>query len=129
MSKYSHWFSWWHRWRCCPPPPQVTGVTALTGGGSSELVVTWDPLPTDADITHYRVYRHKSGGAWWLLAIADDATLGIFEPGRLGIVDPPDYWPWPNPADGGAERCYAVAAVSRRGLEGPWSAETCGMPL
>ena len=128
MSRYSRWFDRLHRWRCCPPPPQVTGVTVVMGGGSSESVITWDPVSANADATHYRVYRHKGGGAWWLLAVADNTTLDILQPGRLGIVDAPDYWPWPITADASAERCYAVAAVSERGLEGPWSVETCGLP-
>ena len=33
------------RVRCCPPPPKVTGITAQAGGGSGEVMVTWDPLP------------------------------------------------------------------------------------
>lgn len=119
----------WHRWRCCPPPPRVSGVAVSAGGGSMETLVTWDPLPASAQVAHYRVYRSKGNGTWWLLAIADDAALGLLQPGRIGIVDAPDYWPWPTIDDGSGERCYAVAAVSTHGLEGPWSEEACGTAL
>ncbi|AQX16167.1 MULTISPECIES: hypothetical protein [Tessaracoccus] len=50
-------------------------------------------------------------------------------PSGLGVVDAPDYWPWPSGGDPSAERCYAVAAVSTTGLEGPMSPVACATPL
>lgn len=111
------------RVRCCPPPPAVSGLAAGAGGGSGEVVVTWDPLPASSDVAFYRVYERKAVGTWWQLAIVDDSTLGNLQPGKLGIVDAPDYWPWPT--IGSTTRCYVVTAVSRSGLEGPRSAEAC----
>ena len=112
--------------RCCPPPPAPSGLTAQPGGGSGEVVVTWDPLPPSAGVASYRVYERKDAGTFWLLAVVTDAALGGLQPGRLGIVDAFDFWPWPS--GGAAQRCYRVAAVSTHGLEGPMSAEVCGTP-
>jgi hypothetical protein len=117
---------WSDRVRCCRPPPAVQGLSAGSGGGSGEVVVTWDPLPAAAKVAFYRVYERKGTGTFWLLAIVTDAALDALEPGRLGIVDAADYWPWPT--IGVPQRCYVVTAVSTRGLEGPMSAEICGSP-
>ena len=119
----------WHRIRCCPPPPRVTGVTAGPGGGSGEVVVTWDPLPASAKVAFYRVYERKGTGLWWHLAVVTDAALGEIAPGRLGVVDAFDFWPWPSGGTGPPPRCYTVSAVSTRGLEGPMSTEACGSPV
>jgi len=119
----------WHRIRCCPPPPRVTGVTAVAGGGSGEVTVTWDPLPASAHVAFYRVYERKDTGLWWHLAVVTDAALGKIVPGRLGVVDAVDFWPWPSGGVGPPPRCYRVSAVSTRGLEGPMSLEACGSPV
>jgi hypothetical protein len=119
----------WHRMRCCPPPPRVAGVTAGPGGGSGEVVVTWDPLPASAGVAFYRVYERKGTGLWWHLAVVTDGALGALAPGRLGIVDAFDSWPWPSGGTGSPPRCYTVSAVSTRGLEGPMSTEACGSPV
>jgi hypothetical protein len=118
---------YWVKWRCCPPPPKVTGVTVQPGGGSGELVVSWPPLPVAAEVAFYRVYERKDTGQWWHLAVVTDDALGLVAPGRLGIVDAADFWPWPSGGINGA-RCYVVTAVSMRGLEGPMSVEVCGTP-
>ena len=114
--------------RCCPPPPRPSAVTASGGGGSGEVVVTWDPLPAGAAVRFYRVYERKGTVRWWHLAVVDGAAVGDLAPGKVGVVDAPDYWPWPSGADPTAERCYAVSAVSRNGLEGPLSAVVCATP-
>ena len=118
----------WARARCCPPPARVTGVTATTGGGSGEIIITWDPLPTAGDVAFYRVYQRKGLGQWWHLAVVTDDALGALAPGRLGIVDAADLWPWPSGGVGAGQRCYVVTAVSTHGLEGPLSLEVCGSP-
>jgi hypothetical protein len=119
---------WWHR-RCCPPPPKVTGVSAGPGGGSGEVVVSWDPLPASAEVACYRVYERKGLGTYWQLAIVTIDALGAITPGRLGIVDAFDFWPWPSGGVAAGPRCYAVTAVSTHGLEGPMSDEACGTPI
>ena len=53
---------------CCRPPVAPSGVAAATGGGSMEVQVTWDPLAASASVGHYRVYRRKSAGQFYLLA-------------------------------------------------------------
>lgn len=88
-------------------------------------MVTWDPLPTSADVAFYHVYQKKGTGTAWHLAVVTDDALGLLVTGRLGLIDAPDYWPWPT--IGGADpRCYFVTAVSRKGLEGPSSDVACG---
>lgn len=115
------------RWRCCPPPPAPVDVTAGPGGGSGEVMITWPPLPASAEVAQYRVYQQKVPGTWWLVAIVTDEAFGQLSAGRLGLVDAPDYYPWPS---GGTPdpRTYAVSAVSRRGLEGPMSAPVSASP-
>jgi len=116
------------RVRCCPPPPEVTGVTAEPGGGSGEIVVTWDPLAPDADVAFYRVYQQKAAGLWWHLAVVTSDALGAIAPGRLGLVDAADQWPWPSGGVAAGPRCYRVTAVSGHGLEGPMSTDVCASP-
>ncbi len=94
-----------------------------------EIQVVWDPLAPAASVAHYLVYRRKTTGQFDLLAVVTADALGLLVPGKLGIVDAPDYWPWPSGGDASAERCYTVSAVSTRGLEGPMSAPTCALPL
>jgi len=111
------------------PPPAPTGLTAGAGGGSGEVVVTWDPLPAMADVAFYRVYEVKQPGQLWHLAVVTDDALGTLEPGRLGVVDAPDFWPWPLVGPAGPQRCYLVTAVSAGGLEGAMSSQVCGSPV
>ena len=106
------------------PPPAPAGVKAGPGGGSGEVVVTWDPLPAAVGVAHFRVYENRLPGQFWLLGVVTDEALGTLEPGRLGIVDAPDYWPWPTLQP--PNRCYVVSAVSTSGLEGPFSSQVCG---
>ena len=114
--------------RCCPPPPAVKGVAAASGGGSAEVIVTFDPLPIAVKPRFYRVYRRKATGLWTHLAVVTDDTLGALAPGKLGLVDTPDGWPWASGADPEAERCYAVSCVAETGLEGPLSRVVCAIP-
>jgi hypothetical protein len=120
---------WFVGFRCCPPPPQVGGLTATAGGGSGEVMVTWDPLPASANVAFYRVYERKGTGTWWHLAVVDHDAIGALQPNRLGIVDAADFWPWPSGGVPPGPRCYAVTAVSANGLEGPFSSEACGSPV
>jgi hypothetical protein len=119
---------YWLKARCCPPPPKVTGVTATTGGGSGEIEVTWNSLPVSAQVAFYRVYERRLQGQWWHLAVVTDDALGLIAPGRLGITDAAEYWPWPTIGTAPGPRCFVVTAVSTHGLEGPWSDEACGSP-
>ena len=114
------------RIRCCDQPNAVTGVTVSPGGGSGEVAVTWVPSPASQGVTHYRVYLQRGTGTPWHLADVTNEALGKIQPGRLGLIDAPDYWPWPT---GGvpSPRCYVVAAIAR-GIEGPTSVATCGSP-
>jgi hypothetical protein len=117
---------WLGKARCCPPPPKVTGLTAQPGGGSGEVVVTWDPLPASAHVAFYRVYERKGTGLYWHLAVVTPAALGALVAGRIGVVDAADYWPWPSAGVAPGPRCFAVTAISTNGLEGPMSDDVCG---
>lgn len=113
-----------------PAPPQVTGLTATSGGGSGETLITWPPLPIEAHVASYKLYKRQADGTELAPATVTDATLGI-APGRLGVVDAPDTGPWATPTlepDPGP-RCYKVSAISTAGVEGPQSAEACGSPV
>jgi len=92
-------------------------------------MVTWDPLPPSENVAFYRVYERKGDGTYWLLAIVTNDALGLLQPGRLGIVDAADYWPWPSGGVPSGPRCYVVSAVSTNGLEGALSIEVCGSPV
>ena len=113
---------------CCPPPPAPAGVGATGGGGSGEVQVTWNPLPPPTNVAFYRVYRSKGNGTYWHLAVVLPSAVGLLVPGKVGVIDAPDYWPWPAGDDGTGTRCYTVTAVSANGLEGPMSGEACGTP-
>ena len=89
------------------------------------MVITWDPLPAGERVRFYRVYQKQSTGIWWHLAIVTDEVLNNLAPGKVGIVDFPANFPWPSGLDPSSVRCYAVSAVSTRGLEGAMSAEVC----
>jgi hypothetical protein len=119
---------------CVPPadgttqaPPAPTGLKASPGGGSGEVVVTWDPLAAPISVAHYQVFERKLPGQFWLLAVVTDESIGTLEPGRLGIVDAPDFWPWPT-IGAPAPRCYVVSAVSTQGFQGAMSPQVCGSP-
>ena len=90
--------------------------------------MTWDPLPATENVAFYRVYQRKGTGLWWHLAVVTDDALGSLAPGRLGIVDAADFWPWPSSGTGPGQRCFVVTAVATSGLEGPLSAEVCATP-
>jgi hypothetical protein len=112
------------------PPPAPTGMHAATGGGSGEVEVWWDSLPASSNVAFYNVYEQRSPqGTFWHLAVVTPAYLGAIQPGKMGIVDAPDYWPWPTlPATSTAPRCYVVTALSTGGREGPMSAKVCARP-
>lgn len=112
----------------CKPPPAPSGLTANGGGGSGEVTVTWIPIATGAAVAFYRVYRVKGDGILYHLAVVLPSAVGQLEPGRLGIVDAPDYWPWPTGDEGTNQRCYAVTTISKRGLEGAMSGHVCATP-
>jgi len=119
---------------CVPPtgtsgaPPAPSGITAGPGGGSGEVILTWDPLPSVVGVASYHVYERRFAGQYWLLAVVTGEALGTLAPGRLGVVDAPDVWPWPTGGVGIGPRCYVVSAVSTEGLEGAMSGQVCGSP-
>lgn len=108
------------------PPSAVQGVTAYGGGGSDEIVVTWDPLPPTQMVDRYRVYLVRASHPNWHVTDIFPDSIGRLGVGRLGVVDARDYFPRPFVEEGDS-RCYVIAAVAR-GVEGPPSAKSCGTP-
>jgi hypothetical protein len=109
-------------------PPQVTGLTAQTGGGSGEVLINWPPLPASAGVASYRLYKRQSNGnelAPVTVAIAD---LDTETDSRFRVIDAFDTGPWQT-VDPPGQRCYKVSAVSTGGVEGAQSAEACGAPV
>jgi hypothetical protein len=114
--------------RCCAPPPRVTGVVAQTGGGSGEVFVGWDPLPPSARVAHYRVHRRVQTGVWRPLASVTEAATDPALPGKVAFLDFEGNFPGLSDFGPSGERTYVVSAVSRSGVEGPWSATVTGTP-
>ena len=100
---------------CCRPPSQVTGVEAQTGGGSGEVFVAWNHNPPSEHIAFYRVYRRVGTGVWRHLAAVTEQATDVNFPGGS------DFGP-------NGERTYVVTAISRAGLEGPFSGPVVGTP-
>ena len=48
--------------------PRLPASGPGPGGGSGEVVVTWDPLPAAVGVAHFRVYENRLPGQFWLLA-------------------------------------------------------------
>jgi hypothetical protein len=113
---------------CCPPPSQVTGVEAATGGGSGEVFVAWTPNPAPERVAFYRVYRRVGTGVWRNLAAVTDEATDINFPGKVAFLDFEGNFPGGSDFGPDGERTYVVSAVSRAGLEGPVSAAVEGTP-
>ncbi len=106
---------------CCRPPQPPRDVQAGSGGGSGEASVSWLPGPTS--VTFYRVYRFRSDDIAYHLAVVLPGALGLVSPGRVGVIDAPDYFPWASSDAGNdGDRTYRVTAISNRGLESAFSA-------
>jgi hypothetical protein len=109
-------------------PPQVTGLTAQTGGGSGEVQINWSPLPASADVASYRLYKRQSTGTELPPVTVAIADLDTETDGRFRVIDAFDTGPWQT-ADPTGPRCYKASGVSTGGIEGPLSAEACGAPV
>jgi hypothetical protein len=109
-------------------PPQVTGLTAQTGGGSGEVQINWAALPASADVASYRLYKRQSSGTELPPVTVAVADLDTETDGRFRVIDAFDTGPWQT-ADPSGPRCYKVSGVSTGGVEGPLSAEACGTPV
>ena len=111
---------------CCPPPSQVTGVEAATGGGSGEVFIAWTPNPAPENVVFYRVYRRVQDGVWRNLAAVTDEATDINFPGKIAMLDTPDNFPGFSDFPESGERTYIVSAIGRSGLEGPVSTPVVG---
>ena len=102
------------------PPSQVTGVVAMTAGGSGEIAVYWNEVP-ELDVNDYNVwYSEFPGGTKTLLDspyFGPAPTTG----NRWYIID------WPRSLIVGRD-CYQISAVDLSGNEGLRSAEACFAP-
>jgi hypothetical protein len=104
------------------PPEMVSGLEASPGGGSDEIQLEWD-ASSEADLSHYKVYRSAtSGGPYeYITTVGPNGQPGLGRPADGGIrfID----------LKRGGLSCYVVAAVDALGNEGPRSAEACGAPV
>ena len=108
-------------------PTSVTGLTVGLGGGSGEVIPTWDRGP-EGDLDHYNVWYSliPSVGKALLASVDHDVTT-LSGPaydagsGRTAYVD------FPRAQAEGTE-CYQISAVDTGGNEGARSAEIC-LPL
>jgi len=100
-----------------PAPRQVVGLTAETGGGSGEVLLTWTQNP-EPDVVSYIVYRALTpGGSATRIGTASRHDVDLFSQNDP-FVDP-------NATVG----YYRVRAVDSAGQRGPLSAEVCGTGL
>lgn len=96
-----------------PAPAQVTGLTAITGGGSGEVLLTWNPNP-ESDVDYYIIMRSAtSGGPRTRIGTMTPADVALFP--VVPFVDS-------NATVG----YYRVRAVDTAGQQGHSSHEVCG---
>ncbi|MBW4033543.1 MAG: hypothetical protein HIU88_12920 [Acidobacteria bacterium] len=96
-----------------PPPRQVLGLVAVTGGGSGEVLLTWTQN-SESDVVSYIVFRAVSSGG--------PLT-------QLGTMTRQDVTQFPiRPfVDSEAQvDYYRVRAVDSAAQQGPLSVEVCG---
>jgi len=96
-----------------PPPRQVLGLHARTGGGSGEVLLTWTQS-AEPDVVSYVVLRAVSSGG----LLAQIGTMTRQEVTQFPIRPFVD-----SQAQVGYYRVRAVDAVDQ---QGPLSAEVCG---
>jgi hypothetical protein len=96
-----------------PPPQQVVGLSAETGGGSGEVLLRWTQNP-EPDVVSYIVLRALSpGGSLTQIGTVSRDEVSQFE-----------YSPFVDSE--ATVGYYRVRAVDSAGQEGPSSAEVCG---
>jgi hypothetical protein len=96
-----------------PPPQQVLGLSAETGGGSGEVLLRWTQNP-EPDVVSYIVLRALSPGG----SLTQIGTVS-----REAVIQF-DYAPFVDSE--ATVGYYRVRAVNSAGGEGPTSAEVCG---
>lgn len=119
----------------------VTVLEARPGGGSGEIVLTWEGV---AGATGYQVVRASSSTGPFTEAAAFDTTTGtataatdvvnllsdehsyVPSAGALTSPDPSTHFEYVE-ASGAPTRCFRVVAVGPDGT-GPESAVVCGSP-
>ena len=83
------------------PPAPPTGVRALSGPGTNEITIVWNPSP-ESDVQEYKVYE-KVDGSYSL---------------RASITDPNSSYTHHDPNFSAGEHTYAVAAKDATSYSG-----------
>src|SRR5690606_37960598 len=96
-----------------PAPRRVAGVTAVTGGGSGEVLIRWTPNP-ESDIAYYEVLRATTPGG-------PRTRIGTVTPAEVAEFE---YAPFVD--SNATVGYYRVRAVDSAGQRGDKSAEVCG---
>ena len=92
----------------------MVGLTAQTGGGSGEVLLTWTQNP-EPDVVSYIVYRALTpGGSPTRIGTASRHDVAMFS----------HYVPFVD--SDATVGYYRVRAVDSAGQRGPISAEVCG---
>lgn len=120
-----------------PPPPPApttapTGVYAVEGGGSGEVLLLWDQVP---GATGYRVYRASASGGPFVLSASYDVVGDVVTVALDGYE-----YIWIDPENLEATRFRYTEAIRNEwawfrvsaftaGGEGPTSGTVCGGPV
>ena len=119
-----------------PAPGEVSEVKAWMGGGSGEILVTWNEIP---DASGYRVYRSTSPDGPFSAAASFDVATGAttvefsewYEYIKIAPIDPVFGWNWDLEYTEAITSCgpiyFKVAAFDAAG-EGPRSRRRVGQP-
>ena len=94
------------------PRGQVTGVTARTGGGSGEVVITWTQNP-EPDVVSYTISRAATAGG-------ESVQIGSMTRSQVNDFPVAPYVDVPVRVG-----YYRIRAVDAAGNQGPQSVEVC----
>lgn len=96
-----------------PRPSRVTGLTAMTGGGSGEVLLRWNQNPEPTVVSYVVLRSLTSGGTATRIGTVTRQQVTQFE--YVPFVD-----------SRATVAYYRVRAVGSDGQQGPDSAEVCG---
>lgn len=100
------------------PPAKPANIYVRMGGGSGEVVVSWDPN-SESDLHHYNVYfSYESGDTKTLRTTVDAGSVWQSGETQPGFID------FPVDQTNG-KSCYEIVAVDSAGNRSAPSSEAC----